>query len=303
MKLPKPVEKLVTDVPRLQIPICAGNASFFLILSLFPLAILLLTILQYIPVTQDDLLALIEMIVPETLWPFFDYLTNDLYAGRSFAVLSFSIIATLWSASSGLHSVLYGLNNVAGAEETRPWLRRRLLCMLYTLLTLVALILTLLLNVFGKKILTFFELHNLWIYHPLSELLRHMHLYSLVLLTVYFSALYLFLPNRRERFLHVLPGALAAAAAWLVFSECFSYYVNNLGHYSSLYGGLSTILLTMLWLYICLSILFYGAYLNQLLAHAWGKKQTDAQDALPDGAPPAESTAGDTSEPPTELQG
>ena len=113
--------------------------------------------------------------------------------------------------------------------------------MLYTLLTLVALILTLLLNVFGKKILTFFELHDLWIYHPLAELLRHMHLYSLVLLTVYFSALYLFLPNRRERFLHVLPGALAAAAAWLVFSECFSYYVNNLGHYSSLYGGLSTI--------------------------------------------------------------
>lgn len=278
MKLPKPVERIVREVPRLNIPICAGNASFFLVLSLFPLAILLLTILQYIPVTKDDLLALIELVVPQTLWPFFDYLTNDLYADRSFAILSFSIIATLWSASKGLHSVLYGLNNVAGAVETRPWLSRRLLCMLYTLLTLVALILTLLMNVFGKRILSFLELHKMLLYIPLSEILRHTHIYSLALLTLYFSALYLFLPNRRERFIRVLPGALAAAAAWLLFSAGFSLYVNHSNHYSALYGSLSTILLTMLWLYICLSILFYGAYFNQLLARVWvlaprGKKK------------------------------
>ena len=188
MKLPKPAERIVREVPQLHIPICAGNASFFLLLSLFPLAILLLTILQYIPVTKNDLLALIEMIVPQTLWPFFEYLTNDLYADRSFAILSFSIIATLWSASKGLHSVLYGLNKVAGAEETRPWLHRRLLCMMYTLVTLAALILTLLLNVFGKRILAFLEVHRMLLYVPLSQIMRHTHLYSLALLTLYFCA-------------------------------------------------------------------------------------------------------------------
>ena len=265
MKLPKPAERIVREVPQLHIPICAGNASFFLLLSLFPLAILLLTILQCIPVTIFDLLALIEMIVPQTLWPFFEYLTNDLYADRSFAILSFSIIATLWSASKGLHSVLYGLNKVAGAEETRPWLHRRLLCMMYTLVTLAALILTLLLNVFGKRILAFLEAHRMLLYVPLSQIMRHTHLYSLALLTLYFSALYLCLPNRRERFIRVLPGALAAAGAWLLFSAGFSLYVNHSGRYSSLYGSLSTILLTMLWLYICISILFYGCVLNQLI--------------------------------------
>lgn len=116
----------------------------------------------------------------------FEYLTNDLYADRSFAILSFSIIATLWSASKGLHSVLYGLNKVAGAEETRPWLHRRLLCMMYTLVTLAALILTLLLNVFGKRILAFLEVHRMLLYVPLSQIMRHTHLYSLALLTLYF---------------------------------------------------------------------------------------------------------------------
>ncbi len=290
MKLPKPAERIVREVPQLHIPICAGNASFFLLLSLFPLAILLLTILQYIPVTKNDLLALIEMIVPQTLWPFFEYLTNDLYADRSFAILSFSIIATLWSASKGLHSVLYGLNKVAGAEETRPWLHRRLLCMMYTLVTLAALILTLLLNVFGKRILAFLEVHRMLLYVPLSQIMRHTHLYSLALLTLYFSALYLFLPNRRERFIRVLPGALAAAGAWLLFSAGFSLYVNQSGRYSSLYGSLSTILLTMLWLYICLSILFYGAYLNQLLASVWTllpRRKKEKAPAQPETEPDA----------------
>lgn len=273
MKLHKSIRSMAEELPRMQIPMCAGNASFFLILSLFPLAILLLTILQYTPATQADLLELIERVVPQTLWPFFDYLTNDLYAERSFALFSVSIIATLWSASSGLNSILYGLNRVAGAEETRPWLTRRLLCMLYTLLTLAALIVTLMLNVFGRRILAFLELHSLGLYSTLKALLRHMHLYSLAMLTVFFAALYLFLPNRRERFVKVLPGALAAAAAWLLFSAGFSLYVNHSGKYSALYGSLSTILLTMLWLYICMSILFYGAYLNQILSRVWGKKE------------------------------
>ena len=265
MNLPKPVERFLNDQPRLQIPICAGNASYFLLLSLFPIAILLLAILQYVPVTQEDLKLLVERIVPEALWPFFDYLASGLYSGRSFAIISLSAVTALWSASSGLHSILYGLNNVAGAAETRSWLHRRLLCVVYTILTLAALLATLLLNVFGKQILAFLELHGLALYGPLAELLRHTHLYSLVLLTLYFSALYLFLPNRRERFIRVLPGALAAAVAWLVFSAGFSYYVSRSGHYSTLYGSLSTILLTMVWLYFCLWILFYGAYLNQLI--------------------------------------
>ena len=154
MKLPKPIKRIISEVPGLDIPACAGNASYFLLLSLFPLAILLLSVLQYIPVTQADLLSFIELLVPETLWPFFDYLTNDLYAGRSTAILSISVVMMLWSASRGLHSILCGLNNVTGAKETRPWLRRRLICMGYTLLTMVALLLTLLFGIMLDSICT-----------------------------------------------------------------------------------------------------------------------------------------------------
>ncbi len=142
----------------------------------------------------------------------------------------------------------------------------------YTLLTMVALLLTLLLNVFGKRILDLLQLHDLRLYLPLSGLLKHMHLYSLVLLTVFFRRALSLPSNRRERFLYVLPGALAAAAAWLGFFCGVFRLRQSLNHYSALYGSLSTILLTMIWLYVCLSILFYGAYLNQLLSRVWKRR-------------------------------
>ena len=96
-------------------------------------------------------------------------------------------------------------------------------------------------------------------------MLRHLHLYSLVLLTALFSTVFLALPNRRQRFFHVLPGAAAAAGAWVLFSEGYSFYVNHIAKASALYGSLSVLLLMLLWLYACISILFYGALFNCML--------------------------------------
>ena len=71
MKLPDKLSRIIHELVPLQIPVYSGNASFFLLLSFFPLAILLLALLQYLPVTQTDLLSLIELIVPQALLPFF----------------------------------------------------------------------------------------------------------------------------------------------------------------------------------------------------------------------------------------
>ena len=85
------------------------------------------------------------------------------------------------------------------------------------------------------------------------------------LLTALFSTVFLALPNRRQRVFHVLPGAAAAAGAWVLFSEGYSFYVNHIAKASALYGSLSVLLLMLLWLYACISILFYGALFNCML--------------------------------------
>ena len=65
--------------------------------------------------------------------------------------------------------------------------------------------------------------------------------------------------------LRALPGAAGASLGWLVFSSLFSVYVQHFGSYSVFYGSLAGIAMAMLWLYVCMSILFYGGVLNCLL--------------------------------------
>lgn len=265
MKLPDKISRIIHELVPLQIPIYSGNASFFLLLSFFPLAILLLALLQYLPVTQTDLLSLIELIVPQALLPFFSDLIQSLTPVHTATVIPVSAIAALWSASRGLHSLMNGLNTVEQARETRSYLHRRALCAFYTLLMVVALLLTLLLHVFGQQLLALTSIGSSSLHIIVSTLLKNLHLYSFVLLSALFTVLYLVLPNRRTRTVLVMPGAAAAAMAWMIFSTAFSYYVSHIKDYSAIYGSLTTVILTMLWLYFCISILFYGAYLNRLL--------------------------------------
>ena len=151
---------LLREIGRLQIPVFAANASFFLLLSCLPLTSLLLALLPYTVGTENDLLALVSGVVPQTLLPLFSYLTDALYGTSRPAVVSVSALVTLWSASKGLLGILRALNAVCGAPESRGYLRVRLLCTAYTLLFLLSLVLTLTLHVWGRQLLALFLSHE-----------------------------------------------------------------------------------------------------------------------------------------------
>ena len=249
----------------MQIPIYAGNASFFLLLSVFPIVSLLLSLLPYTPLTLEHLLGLCAQLAPDWLLRLLEYFIRTLYGSSSAAIISASAVLTLWSASKGMLSLLYGLNAVLEVRETRRYLHRRLLCVVYTVGMLLALLLTLGLYVGGQALLAFLDARGFSLAAVLEPVLRNLHLYSLVLLTALFTGVFLALPARRQRFVHVLPGAAGAACAWVVYSEIYSWYVNHIAKASALYGSLSVLLLMLLWLYACISILFYGALLNHAL--------------------------------------
>ena len=261
MELKKRVEQLLARIAAMQIPIYAGNASFFLLLSVFPIVSLLLSLLPYTPLTLEHLLGFCAQLAPDWLMRLLEYFIRTLYKSSS-----------LWSASKGMLSLLYGLDAVLEVRETRRYLRRRLLCVLYTVGMLLALLLTLGLYVGGQALLTFLLARGFSFAAVLEPVLQNLHLYSLVLLTALFTGVFLALPDKRQRFVHVLPGAAGAACAWVIYSEIYSWYVNHIAKASALYGSLSVLLLMLLWLYACISILFYGALLNHALFD-WKKKK------------------------------
>ena len=248
--MPKTLQNFIREFASLHISLYAANAAFFLLLSCFPLSSLLLTLLRYLPVTQQDLFALLEPLLPSALLPFVKAGAADVSVYGLVRIISFNVITTLWASSKGLHSLIFGLNRVNHATETRGYFKRRFLCLGYTLLLLIALLLTLLLHVFGRRLLDLLGVG--------------VPLFAAFLLTAFISVLYLVLPNRKTPLRRALPGASCAAVAWLIFSALFSYYVN---HYAARTANdtITAVLLGTLWLYFCMAILLCGAYLNRLI--------------------------------------
>ena len=264
------VKKWAERVAALRIPLYAGNSAFFLLLSLFPLMSILLAILQRTSLQEADVLRLLAQVSPAALMPLFEDLLDGLYDVQPVSLISISAVTVVWSSSKGMYSLLLGLNAVDGVTETRGYLRLRLLGILCTLGMLLALVVTLLLNVYGKSLLRLLSAGGGFAARLLEFTMQELHLYSTVFLMIVFTLFYLVLPNRRRRLTRALPGALGAAIAWNVFSSALSFYVNHFPCASSLYGSLTLLLFSLLWLYICISIIFYGALFNRLLERRFG---------------------------------
>lgn len=264
------VKKWAGRLAELRIPLYAGNTAFFLLLSLLPLASLLFAVLQWTTLEETDVLRFLAQVSPEALLPLFEDLLSGLYDVQPVSLLSISAVTLVWSGSKGVYSLLQGLNAVNSCRETRGYLRLRLLCMVCTAAMLLALVLTLLLNVYGKALLRLLTGSGGWLDSLLTFSMKYLHLYSTAFLMLVFAVFYLVLPNRTARLSRVLPGALAAAAAWNLFSSALSLYVDHFPRASSLYGSLTLVLFSLLWLYICISIIFYGAVFNRLLERRFG---------------------------------
>ena len=256
---------LFRQLQSMKIPNHAAHAGYFIVMSVFPALVLLLSILRYTPWDARALLQLLEGFLPEALMGSAENFVVSTYAHTSSAVVSVSAVSALWSASRGIYGLLMGLNAIYGVRETRGYLKTRLLSVGYTFLFLVVLIATLVLGVFGDGVLSLLPPATGGLGILLTEVVDWGFFIILALQTALFSAMFMVLPNCRNRWKESLPGALLAAAGWLIFTKLFSFYVDNFSNYSSIYGSVYALALSMLWLYCCLSILFYGGALNRLL--------------------------------------
>lgn len=247
-----------------KIPIHAAHTGFFMVLAVFPTLMLVLGFLRYTGLQVQTLTDLVAELIPGALMPAAKRLILSAYQNTSGMVLSVSAITALWSASRGMYGLVRGMNGVYAVKESRSWLYTRLYSMLYTFAFLVLLVLTLFLDVFGEKLLSYWPAQ--WPAGVLRDVLDLRFVVLLLIQTLLFAVMYTVLPNRNNRFLESLPGAMLAAVGWQIFSDLYSIYVERFTGYANIYGSVYAVALSMLWLYFCISILFYGGALNAYLA-------------------------------------
>ena len=257
--------RLFRAVAGLKIRLHAASCCYFLVLAVFPALLLLLGLVQLTNLEVERLGEMFAGVIPEAFLEGVEELILLTYDRLSASAIGLSAVTTLWPASRGIYGILTGLNAVYGVEESRGWLHTRLLSVAYTFVFLVVLLLTLLLHVFGSRVAAVLRRMDAPLFRFLTEYVNLRFFLQLLTQTAIFTAMFRGLPNISTRFRDALPGALLASAGWLTFSNLYSVYVERFAHLGNVYGSVYAVALSMLWLYCCMSIVFYGGVLNRIL--------------------------------------
>lgn len=246
----------------------AAQAAYFFVLSLIPIFFLLLTMVQLTPVSREDALEAVLQVFPDTVAPLIGEIIKQVY-GQSGTTIPLTILVALWSAGKGVLSVTSGLNSIYANTETRNYIYLRIRASLYTVIFLLAILISLVLSVFGNSISMILYEHLPFLDRIVDFVIEIRTLLTLVVLTVFWDLVYKFLPNRsnlgRTTLRKQLPGAVFTSCGWLLISFVFSVYLDIFTGFSSMYGSLTTIILIMLWLYGCMYIILLGGEINAIL--------------------------------------
>lgn len=262
------VQKFRTIIHHFSIPeisVYAGNAAFFLFLSVLPLLMLVLGVLPYLPVNQQDLVAMISRILPESLIPTLHYVLSIEHPAT---IISISAVTAVWLSSRGTLCILRGLYRAYETPQPRGFIRIRFHSIVATLFLTLAILVSLTLYVYGKSLISlipkFPEFPVIPALVTLFSPLVRFSVTTAVLIFV-FSVLYHWLPGQKRKWRYSLPGAIFAGAGWMLFSFFYSISATKFSNLKAIYGSLTTLTIAMLWLYFCMNILFLGGVLNHSL--------------------------------------
>ena len=255
----------------------AAAQAYYYLLAIVPLLILLLAILPYLQIDPDAAMDFIGSIMPGEVARTFEDTIVSVVTTPSGGLLTFGILGTLWSASNAMNAFIEATNEAYGVEETRSFIKKKAMAIVLTLFMLVAVIIALVLPIFGGAIIdaisSFLSLPEQT--EIIFQVLRWV--ISIAVMSVVLACLYKFAPNKQFPFKEVLVGAVIATVLWQVVSLGFSIYVANFGSYSSTYGSLGGLIVLMLWFFLTGLILVIGAEINAVIHKRKNTKNAPAQ--------------------------
>lgn len=255
----------------------AAAQAYYYLLAIVPLLILLLAILPYLQLDPQRVMDFISTILPGEVANTFQDTIVSVVTTPSGGLLTFGILGTLWSASNAMSAFIEATNQAYDVEETRSFIKLKGMAIILTLFMLVAVIVALVLPIFGGAII---DMISSFLSLPsqteiIFQILRWV--ISIAVMSIVLAFLYKFAPNKHFPFKEVIIGAVIATVLWQVVSLGFSFYVANFSSYSATYGSLGGLIVLMLWFFLTGLILVIGAEINALLHKRKHVKNAPAQ--------------------------
>jgi membrane protein len=184
-------------------------------------------------------------------------------SGTSITLVAVGGVLALWTLSGAMQNVMWALNVAYDREETRGFVRRRLVAAAMALFVLMGSALALGLLVLGPHL-------SRWIgdaigQKTLTEFVWWVAQWPILIggLLLAFGVVYYLGPNVKQRKWHFITvGAVFAILVWLIASGAFAFYASRFGSYNKAWGSLSAVVVMLTWLWISSVALLLGAEIN-----------------------------------------
>ncbi|AAK78465.1 membrane protein [Clostridium acetobutylicum] len=241
----------------------SSQLAYSLIFAFFPFLIFLMTLVGFSSIKSSDVLEAMRKVVPYQVYGLVKNIVKEVVDTKNGKLLSVSLITSIWSCVSGFNAVIRGLNNSYKDNERRSFLKVQLISIIFTFGLIITIFFAMLLIVFGdineELIIKKFGINEFFGY-GVWDLIK----YGILTIGMIFSfaALYRYTPANKHKWKMVFPGAVISALGWVISSICFTYYVNNFGNYSKVYGSIGAVIVLMTWLFIISFIIICGGEIN-----------------------------------------
>ncbi len=254
----------------------AAGVVFYMLLALFPALTALVSLYGLVsdPAEINAQLSLLAGVVPNDVVAIIrDQVTRVSEARSGSLGLGFliGIAFTLWSTNGGMKAITDSLNVVYDEREERSFVILTLVSFAFTIGSLVFVVLAISAVVITPLVLPWLGMESLS--ERIISLLRWPALLIVVLL--WLALLYRYGPCRTAaqwRWLSI--GSVFAALCWLAVSSLFSWYLSNFANYNATYGSLGAVIGLMMWLWVSVIVILFGAELNAELEHQTAEDTT-----------------------------
>ncbi len=260
----------------------AATLAYYLMLSIFPGTILMLTLLPYLPIPhlQQAIMDVLGQVLPQESAKMFTGVVNDVLSNRHGGLLSFGLIFTLWSASTGLYAIMQQINITYEVKESRPFWKVRGTALLLMALFFILVVGGFGLIVFGGVIQNWVGNHLGWS-SPLRIFFAAFRwVVILVSLLLAFSTFYYFGPDVEQEFKFITPGSVFGVLMLALATVGFRIYMTEFANYNATYGSIGAVIVLQLWLYIVGLVLLVGSEVNILFeqSHPEGKRKGEKEE-------------------------
>jgi membrane protein len=251
---------------------CLGRAAqlaYYFLFALFPFFLFLTTLLGYLPIPNllDRLMDMLGQMLPGEALQLVQDNVRQLVTGQRGGLLSFGILAALWTSSSALTAIIDSLNRAYDVEEGRSFWKVRLIAMGLTVGLSAFIVVALVLLTFGPQLGRWVaDLVGLGrVFEVTWDVVRWPVIVGL--LVVAMALLYYFAPDVEQAWTWITPGSACAVLGWLLASLGFAVYVNRFGSYNATYGSIGAVIVLLTWMYVTGLFVLIGGEINAEIEH------------------------------------